>query len=60
MRLALNLFLTVVLMVVLLLAVGLLGGIGTVELWLWVGLLVLALVVVGWRTSRGGQGTAGS
>jgi len=58
-KLALNLLLTVVLMLVLLFAVGLLGGVGSVELVLWAALLVVALVVVGRRTSRAGKGAAG-
>ena len=53
MKLTLNLLLTLALMVVVLFAVGLLGGIGTVELGLWVLLLVASLVVVAWRSRQG-------
>jgi hypothetical protein len=52
MKLALNLVLTFGLMVLVLLAVGLLGGVGTVELGIWVVLLVVALVVVARRSRR--------
>jgi hypothetical protein len=58
MKLALNLLVTAAVMVLLLLAVGLLGGVGTIELWLWLGLLVVALVVVAKRTDRSGQGAS--
>lgn len=56
MRLFLNLLGTVVVMVLLLFAVGLLGGIGTVELSLWAALLLVALVVVAVRSRRHSSG----
>lgn len=58
MKLALNLLVTAAAMVGLLLAAALLGGVGTVELWLWLGLLVLALVVVARRAERSGPGAS--
>ena len=50
MRLALNLLVTFVGMVIMLYAVALLGGVGTVELSLWTVMLVAALVVVARRS----------
>jgi hypothetical protein len=52
MRLAGRLLGTIVFMVLVLLFVGVLGGIGTVELTIWLVLLVAALVAVGVRTRR--------
>lgn len=52
MRLAVRLLTAFGLMVVLLFAVGLLGGIGSVELSIWVVLLVVVLVTVGIRSRR--------
>ena len=52
-KLALNLLLTFVVMVLLLFAVGLLGGVGTIELGLWLALLVIALVLVTRRSRPG-------
>jgi hypothetical protein len=56
MKLVVNLLVTFGLMLVLLLAVGLLGGVGTVELVLWSALLVVVLAVVARRSSRPGRG----
>jgi hypothetical protein len=53
MRLFLSLLGTVVVMVLLLFAVGLLGGIGTVELTLWAVLLLAVVAVVTARSRRG-------
>jgi hypothetical protein len=47
-----NLLIAALLMLALLCAVGLLGGIGSVELTLWVVLTVLVLVGVGVATRR--------
>jgi hypothetical protein len=52
MRLVARLLATFGLMVVLLVAVALLGGVGTVELSIWAVLLVMALVTVGVRSRR--------
>jgi hypothetical protein len=52
MKLALNLVVTFGLMVLVLLAVGLLGGVGTVELGIWFVLLVVVMVVVAKRSRR--------
>jgi hypothetical protein len=52
MKLALNLLLTFGLMVVVLYAVALLGGVGTVELGIWFVLLVVAMAVVVKRSRR--------
>ncbi|MDX6373663.1 MAG: hypothetical protein QOD98_2651 [Nocardioidaceae bacterium] len=52
MKLALNLLLTFGLMVIVLYAVALLGGVGTVELGIWFVLLVVAMVVVARRSRR--------
>jgi hypothetical protein len=52
----LNLLATFVVMVLLLFAVGLLGGVGTVELWLWIALLITSLVVVARRSRPGSSG----
>jgi hypothetical protein len=52
MKLALNLVVTFGLMVLVLVAVGLLGGVGTVELGIWFVLLVVAMVVVAKRSRR--------
>ena len=52
MKLVWNLLVTFAVMVAVLLAVGLLGGVGAVELGIWVLLLVVALVVVGVRARR--------
>jgi hypothetical protein len=56
MKLFLNLLGTLVVMALLLFAVGLLGGVGTVELTLWAVLLVAALAVVTVRSRRGASG----
>jgi hypothetical protein len=52
MKLALNLVVTFGLMVLVLAAVGLLGGVGRVELGIWFVLLVVAMVVVVKRSRR--------
>jgi predicted membrane protein len=52
MKLVAKLLTTFGLMVAVLLAVALLGGVGTVELSIWAVLLVVLLVVVGVRTRR--------
>jgi hypothetical protein len=52
MRVVVRLLATFGLMVVLLVAVALLGGVGSVELGIWAVLLVVALVVVGVRSRR--------
>jgi ABC-type dipeptide/oligopeptide/nickel transport system permease subunit len=52
-KLVLNLVMTFALMVLVLLAVGLLGGVGTVELSIWfVVLIVVAMAVVARRSRR--------
>jgi hypothetical protein len=51
-KLVLNLLMTFGLMVLVLLAVGLLGGVGTVELGIWLLVLVVAMVVVARRSRR--------
>ena len=56
MKLVWNLLVTFALMVAVLLAVGLLGGVGGVELSIWALLLVVALVVVGVRSRRQASG----
>jgi hypothetical protein len=55
-KLVFNLLATFVVMVLLLFAVALLGGVGTVELALWAALLVISLAVV---AKRSGQGSSG-
>ena len=52
MKLVLNLLATFGAMVALLLFVGFLGGIGSVELGIWALVLVVLLVVVGLRSRR--------
>lgn len=52
MKLVARLLTALGLMVVLLFAVALLGGVGTVELSIWAILLVVVLVAVGVRTRR--------
>lgn len=52
MRLVVRMLTAFGLMVAVLLAVALLGGVGTVELSIWTVLLVVVLVVVGVRTRR--------
>jgi hypothetical protein len=56
MKLVWNLALTLGVMVLLLFAAGLLGGIGEVELLVWAVLLVAALTVVGWRSRTRASG----
>jgi hypothetical protein len=51
-KLVLNLVMTFGLMVLVLLAVGLLGGVGTVELGIWFVVLVVAMAVVARRSRR--------
>jgi hypothetical protein len=52
-KLFFDLLRTLVVMVLLLFAAGLLGGVGTVELTLWTVLLLVALAVVVTRSRRG-------
>jgi len=56
MKLIWNLLVTFALMVAVLMAAGLLGGVGTVELSIWTVLVVIALVVVGMRSRRQSSG----
>jgi hypothetical protein len=52
MKLALNLVWTFGLMVLVLFGVALLGGVGTIELGIWLLLLLVAMAVVAKRTRR--------
>ena len=52
MKMVVNLLATFGLMLALLLAVGFLGGIGSVELGIWTALLVVMLAVVARRSRR--------
>jgi hypothetical protein len=56
MKLAVRLLGTFVFMVLVLLFIGVLSGIGTVELGIWAILLVAALAAVGLRTRRSTTG----